>query len=91
MGNINLDKIEKWYESRITFTIFTMGIAISAVLFVIIPMYQMKTDIAVLQTNLDKVQNNELVHIKTQLDQNAIDHTQMEIMLGKIMQKLDIK
>lgn len=84
------DNQEKWYESRITFTIFTMGIAVSCVLFVIIPMYQMKTDIAVLQLGVTKIETNELVHLKAQADKNEIDHTAMFVELQKIEDKLGV-
>jgi hypothetical protein len=90
------DKREKWFESRIAFSIYMAGIAITCVLAIWIPISKIQSDIAVIQSNHEvhiqdinnqlKIQNDQILKLENQqtdlLKQTTETQTLIKIHMG---------
>lgn len=74
-----------------------IGAIVGAVMFIIRPQYQNRQDIAVIREILNKIEANDLVHIakeetvRLSFEQNAKEHSEINIKLEKITMKLNDK
>jgi len=86
MENNNV-KFENWYEKKATFLVFMGGTIISMVLAVYIPMWGMKTDIALIKQEVQILETN---HIKTIQDDIKEISTNLKIQNETIIKLIQL-
>lgn len=83
-------KMREVLESDLAKIVFIASIAVSIVLFIIVPQYNLKTQLSLLEQEINVIKNNELVHIKTQLEKNETDHEEIKENVIEMDKKLDL-
>ena len=59
---------EKWFESRVTFMAFVVATTVSIVLFIIVPMNQMRINSAVIEEKISNYEENHFPTIDKRFD-----------------------
>ena len=80
----NHDFIEK-----MRFWILLAGTAAGCVLFIIVPVNEVKKDIALIQQDLNHVKENHIAHIKESLDKESERNDKQDAQLNEMVRKLD--
>ena len=76
-------KIEKWWESKITFLIATVAPLVVVLAF----LFGMQKDIAVIQSNIANINSNHEVHIQD-IQQSIKDLQQEQVEQNRVTQEL---
>ena len=87
--NDKAGKIRKVLISEIGLLITIILMTISAILFIVVPSFEAKTERELIKQSINVIETNHLVHIQLALDNNNTEHKGIQVQLNEVNLKLE--
>lgn len=71
-------------KSEVGFIIMVASIAISIVMFIVVPQYDGRKDIALILQKIDTIETNHLVHLQAGIDESKTKNKELEVAINEI-------
>lgn len=81
---IKRGKIMDLIKSEVGFVIMVASLAISIVLFIVVPQYDSRKDIALILQKLDTIETNHLVHLQAGINEGKEKDKELEKSINDI-------